>query len=136
MQRGVFIGVGVLAITLVAGGLTEATLARGDRAGLSDGSVAVASPKVTPKPSTTPQASAAPSPTPAPAVTPVLPSGAPTATTNSFVHLRAAASINSAIVTDLNGGTVVTLGDYEDSQWQQVSVNGLNGYIYRSYLAY
>jgi len=50
--------------------------------------------------------------------------------------MRSGASTTTPIVADLNGGSVVTLGSYSDSQWQQVTYNGLNGYIFKSYLAY
>jgi hypothetical protein len=83
-----------------------------------------------PKPAPTPAAKPAPAttPTPAPAVN--------TATTSSFVHLRAAKSTSSAIITDLNAGTVVQLGEDADATWQGVTYQGKSGYIYRAYLQY
>jgi len=128
---------GVLVLAVVAGGLTEGTLALGRRGSLSNDAAlrpspspqaAVASPSPTPTPSPSPTPTATPTPTPTPAIA--------TATTNSFVHLRAAKSTASAILADLNGGTVVQLLPDRDSQWQQVRYNGLTGYIFRSYLAY
>lgn len=91
---------------------------------------AVAKPKAatTPKPSAA--VAAAPAPLPVPAVAPN------TATTNSFVHLRAAKSVASAILTDLNAGTVVQLRDDADATWQGVTYQGKIGYIYRAYLQY
>ena len=133
MQRTVFRFIGVAVITLAAAGLTEATLAYGDRNAVSDGQPSVmASPS--PRPTKTPIPTSAPtvSPPMAPASTPVL----PTAVTNSFVHLRSGASTNSAIIANLDGGTIVTLDTYVDSQWQAVIVNGQSGYVYRSYLTY
>ncbi|MBW4061336.1 hypothetical protein HJC99_02060 [Candidatus Saccharibacteria bacterium] len=137
MQRVIYIAIGVGIITLGAAGLTEATLAYSGRDVLLDGTPAVhASPSPAPSRSPSPSPTVVPSVVPSPTVTPVLPSGAPTATTNSFVHMRASASINSAIVANLNGGTVVTLESYVDSRWQEVSVGGQMGYVYRSYLTY
>lgn len=59
-----------------------------------------------------------------------------TATTNSFVHLRTAKSVSSAILTDLNAGTVVQLRSDADATWQEVTYQGKTGYIYRAYLQY
>ena len=131
MQRTVFRFIGVAVITLAAAGLTEATLAYGDRNVVSDGPRSVAaspSPKPTPTPMITPTAS--------PTVSPASIPSPPTAVTNSFVHLRSGASTNTPIIANLDGGTVVTLGTYVDSQWQAVTVNGQSGYVYRSYLTY
>lgn len=83
------------------------------------------------KPRPTPAAKPAPAAaTPTPAV------AANTATTTSFVHLRASKSTSSAIVTDINAGTVVQLREDADATWQGVSYQGKNGYIYRAYLQY
>ena len=59
-----------------------------------------------------------------------------TATTKSFVRFRAGRSTSSAVLAELQGGTVVTLGDYVDSKWQQASYNGQTGYIAKVYLQY
>jgi hypothetical protein len=85
-----------------------------------------------PKPATKPAPAAAATPTPAP--NPAV--AANTATTSSFVHLRAAKSTSSAIITDLNGGTVVELREDADATWQGVTYQGKTGYIYRAYLQY
>jgi N-acetylmuramoyl-L-alanine amidase len=115
-------------------------LALGHRGGISDDTLLrpvstrispkphVASPKPTPAVSATPAPSLSPSVTPAPA--------GPVAVTNGFVHMRAAASTSSAILTDLQEGTTVTLLQYSDASWQQVSFNGQTGYIFKSYLRY
>ncbi len=126
--------VGILLLALVASLLTEATLAVGHHGRIADDSLIHVSPSATPRPSPSlmPSPSIAPTATPVPTAPPVV----PTAVTNSFVHLRAGASTATPIVTDLNGGTTVVLGPYRDSQWQQVTYNGLNGYIFRSYLNY
>ena len=142
MSRIVAIAGGVLVLTLLAAGLTEATLAVGDRGRTSDDSTpqvaprptVSAKPSATPVASTTPASSATPKATPVPTPAPT-PSG-PVATTNAFVHMRAAASTSSAILYNLNGGTVVELLTWSDSLWQEVQYNGTTGYIYRTYLAY
>jgi uncharacterized protein YgiM (DUF1202 family) len=59
-----------------------------------------------------------------------------TATTNTFVHLRAGESVSSQIITDLNAGTTVELRNDADAVWQGVIYQGKNGYIYRAYLQY
>ena len=69
---------------------------------------------------------AAPAPEPA----------APTATTKSFVRFRAGRSTSSAVLAELQAGTVVTLGSYVDSKWQQATYNGQTGYIAKAYLQY
>ena len=130
MQRAGFVLIGILVLALVASGLAEATMVLGTRNRTSDEQHARPSFSPTPTPPPSPSATATPPPTPTP--TPA----APTATTISFVHMRSGASTATPIVVDLNGGTVVTLGSYVDSQWQQVSYNGYNGYIFRSYLQY
>jgi uncharacterized protein YgiM (DUF1202 family) len=137
MKRAVLIAVGILGLTLVATGLTELTLALGHGGSLSDD--LKVRPQTLPSPSASPTPSPAatpPSPPPTIALTPSPTPAAPMATTNSFVHLRAGASTATPILTDLNGGTVVTLGSYSDSQWQEVQYNGLKGYVFKSYLAY
>lgn len=70
---------------------------------------------------------------------PAAPAPAPvvrTATTKSFVRFRAGRSTSSAVLAELQGGTVVTLGDYADSKWQQATYNGQTGYIAKVYLQY
>ena len=145
MQRVVFVLIGVMALSLVAFGLSEATMAVGHRNGFTAGlwPHASALPKVVTSPSPSPSSSVSPlalpsaapvaTPTPAPLASP---SVIPTATTVSFVHMRAGASTATPIVVDLDGGAVVTLGAYVDSQWQQVTYNGQNGYIFKTYLRY
>ena len=87
-----------------------------------------------------PKPAAHPAAKPAAAAKPATPTPAapaiPTATTNSFVHLRAAKSVSSAILTDLNAGTTVQLGSDADATWQGVTYQGKSGYIYRAYLQY
>lgn len=75
--------------------------------------------------------------TPAPAVAAPAPEpAAPTATTKSFVRFRAGRSTSSAVLAELQAGTVVTLGSYVDSKWQQATYNGQTGYIAKTYLQY
>ncbi len=137
MRRAVLILVGITVIALGAAGLTELTLAVGQRHTTTDPAT-VATP--TPPPSATPSPSPTPPPSPTPAATP-LPTPVPTpagrrATTNSFVRLRSQPNTSSAVLEGLAGGTVVTLTAYQDAQWQGVTVHGLTGYIFRSYLNY
>ena len=137
---------GVLVLALLAGGLTEATMALGGRGRLSNDALLRplhqgAKSTVTPTPSVTPQATATPTPTvkPTPAATPAptpTPAASKKATTNAFVHMRAGKSTSTAILVDLNGGTVVELLSDSDAQWQQVRYNGLTGYIFKTYLVY
>ena len=90
-----------------------------------------------PSPSTSPSPSPNPSPAVAASASPTAsPATSPQATTNAFVHLRLGPSTNTAVMTDVPGGMVVKLGAYSDSSWQQVVYNGLNGYIFKSYLNY
>jgi hypothetical protein len=129
---------GVLVLALVAGALTEATLAFGHHGRLTNDALLrplgtpTPSPSVAPKATPTPKPTATPTPTPTPTATPV----AATATTNAFVHMRAGKSTSTAILIDLNGGTVVTLLPDSNAQWQQVRYNGLTGYIFKTYLQY
>lgn len=132
MQRAVFVLLGVLVLSLAAFGLAELTMVYGQRSAITDDrSVRL---------STSPQATATPIPTPSvtptPVPTPVPTAAAPTVTTISFVHMRTGASTSTPILTDLNGGTVLTLGAYADSQWQQVYYNGRSGYVFKAYLRY
>jgi len=131
---------GVLVLAVVAGGLTEATLALGHNGSLADDLLVrhkergvyrvLPSPSVTPTPSPTPTSVLTPASTPTP--TPVV----HTATTNAFVHMRAAKSLQANILIDLNGATKVELLSDADAQWQQVRYNGLVGYIFKTYLTY
>ncbi|MDB5179036.1 MAG: hypothetical protein JWN01_979 [Patescibacteria group bacterium] len=136
VSRGLAIFGGILTLAVLAGGLTEATLAIGHRGGIMDDTlsrpVGHATPAPTPKPapSATP-ASAAPA-TPVPTLGPS--SDGPTAITNSFVHMRAGKSTATAILADLDGDTRVRLLPDSDAQWQQVEYNGLVGYIFKTYL--
>ena len=87
-------------------------------------------PKTATKPATITSKTTAAVTTAAPAVAPN------TAATTTFVHVRASKSTSSAIITDLNAGTVVQLGDDADATWQGVTYQGKSGYIYRAYLQY
>jgi uncharacterized protein YgiM (DUF1202 family) len=138
MQRAVYILVGILVLSLAAFGLAETTMALGHRSVVTDDRSVRPLTQPKPSPSASPSPSAAPTATPTPASTPtpVLMPAAPTATTISFVHMRSGASTATPIVLDLNGGAVVTLGAYSDSQWQQVNYNGQNGYVFKAYLRY
>jgi uncharacterized protein YgiM (DUF1202 family) len=130
---------GILVLAVLAGVLTEATLAVGHRGGIADDATVRPKASVTPTPSATPKVA---TPTPTPAVTPVstpTPVATPafkTATTSSFVHMRAGKSTSTAIMYDLNGGTVVRLLPDSDAQWQQVQYNGSTGYVFKAYLVY
>lgn len=64
------------------------------------------------------------------------PAPAKTATTNSYVHLRAGKSVNSAIVSNIASGISVQLTSDVDPTWQGVTYQGKTGYIYRAYLTY
>jgi uncharacterized protein YgiM (DUF1202 family) len=50
--------------------------------------------------------------------------------------LRAGKATTTAIITDLNAGTIVQLTSDSNVQWQGVSYQGQSGYIFRSYLTY
>lgn len=136
MRRTGFILLGMLVLSLVAFGLAEVTLGLGHRGGLTDDtSVRPSSqPKATPTPS--PAITPTPTETLIPTATPDPTPAAATATTISFVHMRSGASTATTIVLDLNGGTVLTLGAYADSQWQQVYYAGRSGYVFKAYLRY
>jgi uncharacterized protein YgiM (DUF1202 family) len=138
MSRIVAILAGILVLALVAGGLTEGTLAYGRSGGISDDTALrpaghSRSLLGRPAPSPKPTIVAAPSPTvatPTPALTQVVRQ----ATTNAFVHMRASNSTSSNIVSNLDSGTVVQLLPYSDVSWQEVQYNGITGYVYKSYL--
>lgn len=129
-MRGLAIAFGILVITGFGVGVTELSLAVGHQKAVElPASPAVsksASPAPTPSPSPSPSASASPVASPS----------APTATTNSFVHMRAGTSTASADLANLQGGTVVRLTGKPVGLWQPVSYGGLNGYIYVTYLTY
>jgi hypothetical protein len=103
----------------------------------ADARKVAAAPK--PSPSSTPAPTPTPTPVPTPSATPVAtptPVAERKAVTNGFVHMRAAKSTSSAIVVDLQGGTVVTLGSDETSLWQEVYYGAYHGYIWKGYLNY
>lgn len=133
---------GVLVLALLAGVLTEATMAQGNVSKLADDTLFRPAGTSTPTPSASPTATPTPTPTatptstPTPTATPIPTPSGPTATTSSFVRLRAGNSTNTAVLAELNGGTVVELLPVSDSQWQQVRVNGQVGYVYKLYLTY
>jgi uncharacterized protein YgiM (DUF1202 family) len=95
-------------------------------------------PHVTPAPSSPTNALSTPSVAAAQAsATAAIQAATPkTATTNSYVHLRAAKSVNSTIITNIVAGTTVQLRDDADPTWQGVTYQGKAGYIYRAYLQY
>ena len=92
----------------------------------------VPSRSATPKPSVSASPAAAPSAAPSSSPAPNL----PTAVTNGFVHMRAGTSTSTAIVANLNAGTVVYLTGKAIGLWQPALYQGLNGYIYTPYLNY
>ncbi len=85
-------------------------------------------PAVTPKPVTAPAVAAKTPPVAVPAK--------PSATTVSFVHMRAAKTTASPILFDLDAGTTVELTDDTSPQWQGVIYKGQAGYIFKTYLQY
>lgn len=135
MRRGVLVLAGIAICALGAAGLTELTLAVGQRHTTSEPS-ASGTPSPTASPSPTPTPTPRPSIAPTPVSTLLPTPAARQATTSSFVRLRAQPTTSSAILEGLNGGTVVTLTAYQDAQWQGVTVHGFTGYIFRSYLNY
>ncbi len=121
-------------ITNIVGGLIILALA----AGLS--LVALARPSLS-WPKEEAPAPVVATPEPAPVVeTPVAPvveaPAAKTATTVSFVRLRAGKSTTTDVLAELQAGTTVTLLADETSLWQQVQYGNIKGYIYKSYLKY
>lgn len=60
----------------------------------------------------------------------------PTATTNSFVYLRPTASTSRTALQGLQAGTVVQYSVKSTGLWQQVTVNGVTGYVYKKWLTY
>ena len=111
MGRIVLVVTGILVLALVSAGLAELTISLGHKSRITDDRVA--------------------RPTPSP--TPVL---TLTATTKAIVRLREQPTTASAVLADVQSGAVVKLGSYSDDLWQEVTYNGVHGYIYRSYLAY
>lgn len=133
----------VIAVGLIGAALTYFEVVRPSisdlqqQLGFSRPAMAPAPAKVSvepPKPAPAPLAQPEPTP-PAPAPAPAAPA-AKTATTISFVHLRSGKSTSTPIIQDLDGGTVVTLRNDSDPTWQGVTVNGRDGYIYKTYLQY
>lgn len=127
-MRAAFTLIGILLLAVIASALTEFTLVYAKHT-TPEVSVSV-SPTPTPTPSPTP------TPTVTPTSTPIATPSVPTVVTNGFVHMRSGASTSTPIVTDLQAGTTLILGSYSDSQWQQVSYNGINGYVFKAYLTY
>lgn len=142
MGRAVATLCGILVLALVAGCLTEASFAYGHGIGndpvSSVATVPAKSASPTPSPTKAPASTPiatptfSPTPTPTPSATP----STPTAATNSFVHLRSQMSTASTILANLNADTTVILLSGGDSSWQEVSVDGYDGYVYRTYLNY
>lgn len=88
---------------------------------------AEATPKEAPKTeSTQPDAAVSSPPTATPAVK--------TATTVSFVNVRAGKSTSTPIIMNLEAGTVVQLTEDSNASWQGVTHNGKTGYIFKDYL--
>ncbi|HSX00713.1 MAG TPA: SH3 domain-containing protein [Candidatus Saccharimonas sp.] len=128
-------------IVLVAAGLTGATyVMAGGRVAVLDGLVGTAGPTPTATVKSTatpvPTPTATPTPTPTATATPEVTPAARTARAVSYVRLRQGPSTNTAVLTQLYGGEIVTLGGYSDAQWQEVYYNGFHGYIYKTYLQY
>lgn len=82
--------------------------------------------KVEPKPVTPAPAAQAPAAKPA----------AKTAITVSYVNVRAGKGTSTAIITNLEAGTAVTLTDDANSTWQGISYQGKIGYIFKDYLQF
>lgn len=95
-----------------------------------------------PKPSATPIPSLTPTPTPPPPTSLPTPIATPTpiqqrtAVTNGFVRMRESKSTSSTIVTELQAGSTVILGNDETSLWQQATYGQFSGYIWKTYLSY
>lgn len=95
-----------------------------------------------PKPATPelspPQTAASATPRPsAPVASPpaTAPAAAPkTATTISFVNVRAGKSTSTPIIMNLEAGTVVQLTEDSTATWQGVTYQGKAGYIFKDYL--
>jgi hypothetical protein len=90
-------------------------------------------------PSASPAASVAPSISPTLTPTPNLnpsPVASRSATTSAVVRLRKTPSTSADIITEVPSGVAVVLGAYSDAVWQQVTYEGVSGYISRTYLTY
>lgn len=57
-----------------------------------------------------------------------------TGITVSYVNVRSGKSTSTAIVANLEAGTVVELRDGSNSTWQAVTYQGKPGYIFKEYL--
>lgn len=132
-MRGLAIFFGIALLAAFGIGATELSLAVGQPQP-AHRTVTKTQPAHTPSPTATPSPSASPSATPGPSATPV--PNLPTAVTNGFVHMRAGTSTGTAIVANLNGGSVVYLTGKAIGLWQPVLYQGLNGYVYTPYLNY
>ena len=129
-MRGLAIGFGIIFLTAFGVGAAELSQASAHQ---SDVPAPVKHVKAaSPSPSPAPSSSITPAPTPSPSPVQTL----PTATTNGFVHMRAGTSTSSAIVANLQGGTVVQLPAPAIGLWQPVIYQGLTGYVYTPYLNY
>jgi uncharacterized protein YgiM (DUF1202 family) len=133
------------AVLLIAGAVTYVEVAHPNLK-LSNAPSKTTAPSVTkteeakPAVTTTPPAPAASQAEPAAAAVPA-PAPKPaaqgrTATTVSFVHVRAGKATTTPIIMDLDGGVTVQLRTDSNATWQGVTVNGKNGYIYKAYLQY
>jgi len=122
--------VGIIFLTAFSVGVTELALAGYHQTALAP--VVHPAATQTPTPSSTPIATPTPTPTATP--TPIL--SYPKAVTNGFVHLRAQPTTTSAILVDLQAGSVVELTASAQGSWQPVFYQGTSGYIYTSYLNY
>lgn len=140
MERFVYTLIGILALALLATGLTQATLAMGRNRTADDSALSTPAPKPSPSPTVSAAPAAAvtlsPTPTPTPAATPATTPVARTAKVVSYVRMRQGPSTATAILAELQAGYVVTLGAYSDAQWQEATYNGVHGYIYKAYLSY
>ncbi len=92
------------------------------------------SPSVTPL--ATPEASPSPSAAPTPSPTAVLDASTKTTTVKKSGNVHVGPSVSSKTLipyTQLPAGTTVTLGE-KSGDYQQITVNGVTGYILASYL--
>ena len=124
MKKVLLVLTGVFLLLGGAAGLAYTTLAS-SHAGLAS------QPSASVEPTSAPEAVVV---TPAPAT--ATPAPTRQATANAMVHLRVGPSASTGIMTDIPMGAPVVLGSYSDSQWQQAVYNGLNGYVFKSYLNY
>jgi uncharacterized protein YgiM (DUF1202 family) len=120
----------ISALVLIAAGLTEATLAYGDRAALPDGRRASTS---TPSIHIAPATDRLTLPVESPAKSSPTPSKL--AVTTTAVNLRASPATSAPILQGLKSGTTVTLIGPGDGEWQEVTVLNLSGYIIRTSIA-